>query len=428
MNLNPVSTFANKILRLKSSGPFILLESQLPGHPSSEKSYIAAGSKRMIRAFGDEIELVENGESNRFKMNPWKALKEFRDSSGWIFGYLGYDLKNYSESLESSNESLISVPDLYFFEPELCYQLDGEMIEQLAGSEPFLTDKPLPVPEGRLLRSLSPLMEKAEYLERVREIHQRIREGDFYELNYTYPSSGRFEGDPFWLYEKMKAINPVPFGAFIKLDGVTVCSASPERFLKKSGTKIRSEPIKGTSARADDRETDLQRVRELNSLKNRAENLMIVDLVRHDLSKISKTGSVQVSSLYEVQSFGTVHQLISVVESEVEPDTDAVDVIEACFPMGSMTGAPKIEVMRAIDDLECYRRGIYSGAIGYFTPDGDFDFSVVIRTAMIEGGRVIYPVGGAITSDSEPEMEWEETLIKSRNITQIFSESSPRTK
>ncbi|NBB77602.1 MAG: anthranilate synthase component I family protein, partial [Bacteroidetes bacterium] len=181
-------------------------------------------------------------------------------------------------------------------------------------------------------------------------------------------------------------------------------------------------------ARADNPENDGKKIEELMNLKNRAENLMIVDLVRHDLSKVSKTGSVNVSSLYEVQSFGTVHQLISVIESEVEAGTDPIDIIETCFPMGSMTGAPKIEVMRAIDELECYRRGMYSGAIGYFSPEGDFDLNVVIRTALIQGERVIYPVGGAITSDSKPEEEWEETLIKSRNITQIFSESSEVTK
>ena len=428
MNLNVISAFSEKLLQSSGSGPFLLLESQLRDHPSSQKSFVAAGVRRMIKARGEEIEVLEGGSRRVFRMNPWQALRQFRQAPGWLFGYLGYDLKNYSEQLYSLNQPLLDVPDLFFFEPELCYRFDQNGLEQISGSRQNLSGETEPKSQGNLLKSIQPMIEKDQYLDCIDTIQHRIMEGDFYELNYTYPSEGRFEGDPFWLYEKMKSINPVPFGAFIHTDEFTACCASPERFLRKRGERVRSEPIKGTAARADNPENDGKKIKELTNLKNRAENLMIVDLVRHDLSKISKTGSVNVSSLYEVQSFGTVHQLISVVESEVEAGTDPVDIIETCFPMGSMTGAPKIEVMRAIDELECYRRGIYSGAIGYFSPDGDFDFNVVIRTALIQDGRVIYPVGGAITSDSKPEEEWEETLVKSRNITRIFSESSEVTK
>jgi len=221
------------------------------------------------------------------------------------------------------------------------------------------------------------------------------------------------------MYKKMREINPVPFGAFIKTKDFQVCCSSPERFIKKSGRKVISEPIKGTSPRSDEKITDLKYREELLNEKNKAENLMIVDLVRHDLSLIAETGSVKVSKLFDVQSFGTVHQLISTIEAMALKDVHPVDVIKACFPMGSMTGAPKIEVMKTIEDLEIYCRGIYSGAIGYFTPEGDFDFNVVIRSAIVKDGMVIYPVGGAITGDSNPEEEWEETHVKARVLTRI---------
>ena len=227
-------------------------------------------------------------------------------------------------------------------------------------------------------------------------------------------------GDPYWLYTRMREINPVPFGAFISHEKFSVCCASPERFLKKDGNSIRSEPIKGTAGRSLDSEIDKINRQELLNEKNRAENLMIVDLVRHDLSKVSKLGSVKASKLFDVQTFGTVHQLISVVESMAQEGIDPVDIIESCFPMGSMTGAPKIEVMKTTDQLEKYKRGIYSGAIGYITPDDNFDFNVVIRTAILQDDSLFYPVGGAITSDSDPGSEWEECMIKSRNVTEIF--------
>lgn len=180
-----------------------------------------------------------------------------------------------------------------------------------------------------------------------------------------------------------------------------------------------SEPIKGTSARGSNAAEDVKFRNELKSKKNEAENLMIVDLVRHDLSAVCEPGSIDVSKLFEIQTFGTVHQLISRVEGTVSPDMCPSDIIRACFPMGSMTGAPKIRVMKRIGELETYRRGIYSGAIGYMTPDGDFDFNVVIRTAIIDGRRLVYPVGGAITGDSDPEEEWAETAVKSRVLKMV---------
>jgi para-aminobenzoate synthetase component 1 len=403
-----------------SQNSLIILESQLENHPSSRISFIAAKPKRSITAYGSAVEIVEGGDKRTLEINPWEALKEFRsEKKGWLFGYFGYDLKNFGEDLKSSNLPLADTPDMYFMEPEILIKIEDGKIKFLNG------DVDLPSESrsrslGSIERKLTPLIDKDEYIKTVREIQQKIHKGDFYEMNYTIPMCGSYLGDPYWLYSRMREINPVPFGAFILHDKFSVCCASPERFLKKEGESIRSEPIKGTAGRSLDTEMDKINREELMNEKNRAENLMIVDLVRHDLSKVSKLGSVHVSKLYDVQTFGTVHQLISVVESTAQAGSDPVDIIKNCFPMGSMTGAPKIEVMKITDQLEMYKRGIYSGAIGYITPEGDFDFNVVIRTAIIQNGSLFYPVGGAITSDSDPESEWEECMIKSRNVTEIF--------
>lgn len=268
-----------------------------------------------------------------------------------------------------------------------------------------------------------------EYLKCIKGIHEAIYEGESYEVNFTYPMKASFQGNPIeWgvsLLEKAK----VPFSAMIhavetpgklsKLDRV-ILSGSPERFLNIKGTTITSEPIKGT-IRRDEQMTDQElreALKELDSEKNRAENLMIVDLVRHDFHSICEPGSVVVPELFKKRSFGTVHQLISTIQGTLKEGINWLSAFEACFPMGSMTGAPKRAAMHLIDQFEVEPRGIYSGAIGYSTPEGNADFNVVIRTAILDlqAQKVRYHVGGAITSDSNAESEWEETKVKAQLV------------
>ena len=341
-----------------SQHSLIILESQLTDHPSSHCSYIAASPKNSITAYGSTIEIMENGNKKTVESNPWEAFKEFRaEKKRWLFGYLGYDLKNHVENLESTNVPLADTPDMYFMEPGILLKIVGEKAEIL--SDDFdISEKSKSGLPGSVEMKLKPLIGKEEYIETVKTIQRKIRQGNFYEMNYTIPLCSDYTGDPYWLYSRMREINPVPFGAFISHEKFSVCCASPERFLKKEGASIRSEPIKGTAGRSLDSEMDKINREELMNDKNRAENLMIVDLVRHDLSKVSKSGSVNVSKLFDIQTFGTVHQLISVIEATAKEDSDPVDIIKNCFPMGSMTGAPKIEVMKTTDRLEMYKRGI----------------------------------------------------------------------
>ncbi len=405
------------------SGPVILLESQSPDHPAGQVSYLAAAPSASIEALGDEI-LVKKGDSTeKFNKNPWNALHEFyKEQSDWLFGYLGYDLKNSIEDLHSQNPDPVQAPDLYFMEPTVLIKIDHrkESIRWIKGnSDDEFPEKPDKRDE---IKVTDPeyTVSRQEYLSAIEEAKRRISEGDFYEINLSHQMKAGYEGSPFKLYRSMRSVGPVPFGAFILKEDIAVCSMSPERFLAKKGDRVFSQPIKGTTRRGSD-ESDDRKLRDFlkDSQKNRAENLMIVDLVRNDLSKISAKGSVKVSDLFEIQTFGTVHQMVSTVEAQSVTD-NPIEIIKACYPMGSMTGAPKISAMKSIEELENYRRGIYSGAIGYIEPYGDFDFSVVIRTAILKENNLYYSVGGAITGDSDPEEEWEETIIKARALTKAF--------
>lgn len=416
-------TIETLIQHLRSQGPIVLLESQSDTHPWSRKTYLAAQPKSLIQARGKEVSIINDGLKNKFEGNPWEELKRFRNKNNeWLFGYLGYDLKNHIEKLESRNSDLIDAPDLFFMVPELLVELDHEKKEHsvLKGSIPSGNNWPSRKARQRfMLSDIVPTISKEVYIQKIKKAQQHIFEGDFYEINLSHQLTADFTGDPWRLYTCMKDIGPVPFGAFMEMNDMSLCSQSPERFLRKEGNSVFSQPIKGTTQRGKNIGDDESLKKKLlASRKEQAENLMIVDLVRNDLSKIARHGTVDVPKLFDIESFGTVHQMVSTVKAVAE-EQDPIEIIKACFPMGSMTGAPKIEAMKTIEELEDYRRGIYSGAIGYIKPNGDFDFNVVIRTAIVKDGKLYYATGGAITSDSDPKKEWEETLIKARAIAEV---------
>ncbi len=399
------------VKKLRVFGDVILLESQKADHPSSQRSYLAAKPKETIFSVGKSHYKTKGLTVSKIHGNPWTIIKDFQaNSEDWVFGYFGYDLKNDVERLESKNPQFNSLPLYYFMKPEVLieFELDGNY-RFLKGEMPSLDQSVIldEFKDQELKISDESSISEEDYIRNVMKTKDLIHEGDVYEINYSYAKQFDFKGSGFHLYQKMRENGPVPFGAYLKLNDVEVCCASPERFLNREGNKVHSQPIKGTISNSE-----FSDIEDLKSEKNRAENLMIVDLVRNDLNRIAIPGSVKVDRLFEIQSFDTVHQLVSTVECDVEDEMNSLEIIKACFPMGSMTGAPKIAAMQAIDELENYSRGIYSGAIGYFKPNGDFDFNVVIRTAIIEDSTLTYPVGGAITSDSDPHDEWQETKVK----------------
>jgi para-aminobenzoate synthetase component 1 len=273
--------------------------------------------------------------------------------------------------------------------------------------------------------SIKQRVSREDYLKTVEALKQHIIQGDVYEINYCvefYSSYSKI--NPMLVYADLIKKSPVPFGAFVKSSEHYLMCASPERFLKKNGNRMFSQPIKGTSKRGANEAEDIALKQALlNSEKERAENLMIVDLVRNDLARSAKTGTVKVEELFGIYSFEQVHQMISTVSATLSDDIHWVDALKYAFPMGSMTGAPKIRAMELIEQYERTARGLYSGAVGYITPEGDFDFNVVIRSLQYNSVNqyLNFEVGGAITYDSIPEKEYEECLIKAGAILDTLS-------
>lgn len=349
----------------------------------------------------------------------------------YLVGYFGYDLKNQLERLHSRNPNRLDFPDAHFVEPEWVIDFEpGEVVIQGDGNAEALmqsitltplTEMPERPGEGR--RSVQCRVTPDEYRANVRRIQEHIRAGDVYELNYCIEFfAENADLDPVATYQALNERSPMPFSTFLKVGDRYVMGASPERFLAKRGRKIFSQPIKGTIRRGQTPDEDANlRAQLLHSEKERAENLMIVDLVRNDLARSAETGSVRVDELFGVYGFRQVYQMISTVSAKLREGVTWADAIRWAFPMGSMTGAPKIRAMELIDELEVSRRGVYSGAIGYVTPDVDFDFNVAIRTLLYDAQSryASFSVGSAITYDADPAAEWAECLLKARAIREV---------
>jgi len=266
----------------------------------------------------------------------------------------------------------------------------------------------------------------ARYMADVRQVLDYIAAGDIFQANLSHRLEGAFAGDPWALYTRLTALNPAPFSAFLESDGLAVASASPERFLKLNGRDVVARPIKGTRARdADPVRDHAARDALAVSIKDRAENVMIVDLMRNDLGRVADTGSVSVERLFEIESHPSVWQMVSTIRARLRAGFGASELLRACWPPGSMTGAPKVRAMEIIESLEPVRRGPYAGAIGYFDAGGAMDLSVVIRTAVIAAGRVMVQVGGAVVADSLPEAELDETYAKGRLLMQALAPVPP---
>lgn len=350
-------------------------------------------------------------------------------TSDWLFGYLSYDLKNDLEDLDSSNFDGLNFPDLVFFQPKKIFMLHGDEL-----SIHYLNEFSAEIEDDlHAIRNQSNFSKKSEsvqleissrtpktsYLQKVETLQHHIKRGDIYEANFCQEFYAKGNIDPLATFHKLQARSTPPFSAYFKNGNHYALSASPERYLKKNGSKVLSQPIKGTSKRSNNTLEDLELKTNLEAnIKERSENVMIVDLVRNDLSRIAQRGSVKVDELCEPYTFAQVHHLISTVVAEIKDDYSSIDVIKSTFPMGSMTGAPKISAMKLIDRLEDSKRGLYSGAIGYFTPSMDFDFNVVIRSILYNASKayISFSVGSAITSKSKPEAEYEECLVKAQAL------------
>ena len=373
----------------------------------SQKGFVAIGSKKEVIFKTGQIDL--------------KQLSDFLSlPNEWKFGYISYDVKNEFENLSSQNFDGLSFPEIHFFVPKTLFKIEGNEISLVYGDVKLLSEvKRLFFDKTETNSSatqLIPRISESEYLLTVKKVKEHIQQGDIYEMNFCYEFyNDNAHINPVKTYNKLNTLTNAPFSCFAQLNNKYILSASPERYLKKEGAKITSQPIKGTISRGKTEKEDALQIERLkNNQKERSENIMIVDLVRNDLSKIATKNSVKVEELCKIYTFATVHQMISTVSCQVKSEMTFIDILKATFPMGSMTGAPKIRAMELIEQFESTKRGVYSGCVGYIEPDGNFDFNVIIRTLLYNADKnyLSCMVGGAITNKSNEQEEYQETLLK----------------
>ena len=391
-------------------------ESNLP------KDYI---NYDVLAGVGKKAILISNNDSFE-KLNKLHTQKK-----DWLFGYLSYDLKNEIEELSSNNTDNFNTDNLTFFVPEYVILLNNDKLEiqtyhSIESCNEFVkafnfSDFSYYKPEVNFSRR----EDKKSYLNKIEKIKNHIQIGDIYEMNYCqefYASDVKIDAESVFL--ELNKRMQTPFSSFLKLKNQYILSASPERFLRKKGTYILSQPIKGTRKRGKTKLEDSSLINELKtSQKDISENVMITDLVRNDLSITAKKESVKVEELCKVYTFRKVHQMITSISSEIDAGINFTDVLKAAFPMGSMTGAPKLRAMELIEHFEDFKRGFFSGAVGYITPQADFDFNVVIRTILynLATDYLSIGVGGAITIKSDAMQEYEECLIKAKPLFDVFN-------
>ncbi len=361
----------------------------------------------------------------------FSELKTFEKINDWLFGIITYDLKNEFEDLSSNNLDNIHFPVLSFINPQYVFTISNNLLSihslenDVSSIWNKILEQKIPLANRAKSLDLKQRTPKEKYLETVNKIQEEIRQGVVYEMNYCiefYAENAQIS--PINVFLDLNEKANAPFSSFVKTNNTFIISASPERYIQKTNEQLISQPIKGTAKRHTLANLDTKIALELeNNLKERAENIMIVDLVRNDFHRFCKLGTVNVDELCKIYSFDTVHQMISTISGKIDKETPLSECLKNSFPMGSMTGAPKISAMQLIEQFEDTKRGIYSGSIGYITPENDFDFNVVIRTIVYNAEKkyLSIQIGSAITIDSLAEKEYDECLLKADALVKVLS-------
>jgi para-aminobenzoate synthetase component 1 len=404
-------------LALRHEPGLVLLES-MPGFGHlGRRSFLAARPAEVAHG----LDALEHGGA----LSAPRARAGASDA--WRAGWLSYDLGRQIEQIPAIARDDLGLPALALGRYEAYLEFDHLRREiRVRGegeSEHLLralqTGRSVEVPDHWAPRAWESSLPRSGYERAVREVVDYIRAGDVFQVNLTHRLSAPWSGDPFALYARLRQTSPAPFMALVRLGAVDVVSASPERFLRRRGALLETRPIKGTRPRGRTRREDRALAVELReSAKDRAENIMIVDLARNDLGRVCRYGSVHVRRLCALERHPGVHHLVSVVDGKLEHGVGAAEIVRAAFPPGSVTGAPKIRAMEIIEELEPVRRGVYCGSVGWIGPDGDLDLSVAIRTFIAARGRLHLHIGGAVVADSEPAAEWRETMDKAARLLQ----------
>ncbi len=419
MNIKFQSDFLKKALFLAQSYDYV---AYYDNHGYRDNQVKSAFDK--LLAFGAR-ELFSTKEIGAFD-----AFELFaNENKEWLFGFFSYELKNDIERLSSKGLDYVKFPAITFFMPEYIFIEKENSIEFLSFSDGdadlIAKIESLKIPKSNLAGiELLGRISHTEYINTIQKIKEHIYRGDIYEMNYCVEYyNDNADINPFFVYQKLCSLSPTPFSTFLKFEDKFLLSSSPERYLKKKAIKIVSQPIKGTIKRGENSKEDILFRKILkNSEKDRAENIMIVDLVRNDLSRIAKKASVNVDELCGIYAYPKVFQMISTISAELDKKQSFLNVIKATFPPGSMTGAPKVRAMKLIEKYENVKRGLYSGVVGYITPGRDFDFNVVIRSILYNAKNAYLSVmvGGAITALSDAEAEYEECLLKAEAMKQAL--------
>lgn len=424
------------------ANPFLLESSSLENRQIGRFTFIGADPFLTIEATGEKIIIKENGISEESTGNPLarlndlmadfseKAHPQFPFSSGAV-GYIGYEA---GEPMPARKTDEVSLPDLRFafYDTVLIYDHLEEKLTIVSTGQPKKGNEKKKRAKERIeqfsaliTKNLQTNTEKPhigktksnfsrrDYIKGVEKIKEYISEGDIYQANLSQRFKAPFSGSPYLMYKRFRDLNPVSFGGYLAYDDLSIISNSPERFLSLKGRKLETRPIKGTAKREKGAIENLLRIKALKaSKKETAEHIMIVDLVRNDLGRVCKYGSVKVDELMKIESYSNLHHTVSTVSGELREGLSPIDCIKAAFPGGSITGAPKIRAMEIIHEIEPNPRWIYTGSIGYIGFDGNMDLNIAIRTAFIKDGTIYFSAGGGIVADSDPEAEYEETLLK----------------
>lgn len=434
--------------RLRAGGErYALLESALPMPRQAQWSYVAGPARATLYTDGDGTVLARGGRVAARWDDPFEALAAIAAprvadagrpdglgfAGGWV-GALGYDLAHRLHRLPRRAAPDPALPSMWWMQVDqvLAFHhpsgrwwhctLHGDGHDERTRQRTLaLARGDAPARSGWHAGPAVRRMDRDAHAAGVHALREAIARGDVLQVNLTRREDLAFDGDPWSLYEDLVAAHPAPFAAFLEAPGFAIASCSPERFLQLRGDRVEARPIKGTAGRGRDPvHDDAQRAALAASEKDRAENLMIVDLMRNDLGRVARTGSVRVPELFALEPYASVWQMVSTVEARLREGAGAADLLRACWPPGSMTGAPKRQAMALIEELEPLQRGFYAGSIGYLDVAGGLDLSVVIRSAVVADGRAMVQVGGGIVADSQPAAEWEETVAKGRRLLEVL--------
>jgi para-aminobenzoate synthetase component 1 len=381
--------------------------------------------------------LLALGVNRKVQFNEGQHFNDLQDFQNahktWLFGYLSYDLKNEIEDLSSQDDDVLALPLAQFVEPQLLIKIIGHSMQIIVIAENIqvqsiandILSENASINETLIACEIAHKTSQNDYVKSFEQFQQQIAYGNIYEVNYCIAFETEIHYNN-WigLYSGLNKISKAPFSAFVKIGNAIIISASPERFLKKEGNKLISQPIKGTAKRGQSIEDDEKNKTDLfNNAKERSENVMITDLVRNDLSKHAVRSSVQVEELFGIYSFKQVHQMISTVSALLNNESNYINAIKDAFPMGSMTGAPKIKAMELIERHEQMKRGLYSGALGYIDPENNFDFNVLIRSIIINAktNKAQFCVGSAITHKANADDEYQECLLKANALFKVLA-------